>query len=117
MELVVEAKHLGQFLVGETMPGEQLPCAFDAPHEGMAGRRFAGEDGEFFSKTLVAHAASLGDGAQCFFIIRRRPLQKVHRLREPGRAPFFHSLGAAGCKMRDTICCHIVTASSIDWNG
>ena len=74
MELVVEAKHLGQFLVGETMPGEQLSRAFDATHEGIAGRRFAGEGGKFFSKTLVAHPASLGDGAQRFFIICRRSI-------------------------------------------
>jgi hypothetical protein len=80
------------------MPGEQLSCAFDAPHEGVADGRFTGEGGYFLSKTLVAHATSLGDGAQRFFIVRRRPLQKVHRLKKPIWALFSRAPTAAGCK-------------------
>ena len=50
VELVVKAKHLGEFLVREAMSGEQLSSALNPAHEGIASRRFAREGGEFFRK-------------------------------------------------------------------
>ena len=80
VELVVETKHLGQFLVGEPVAGEELPCTLDAPRHGVAGRGLACDIGEFFSKTLVAHPARLRDIPKRSLIVRRRPLQKVRSL-------------------------------------
>ncbi len=95
MELIVEAEHLGEFLVREAMSGEQLSGALNAPRESIAGRRFASESGEFFSKVLIAHATSPSDGPQSSSIIRRRPLQKVQRLKKPSWALFSRIHGTA----------------------
>ncbi len=80
VELVVEAEHLSQFLVGEPVAGQEMSCALDAPRHGVAGRWLACDIGEFFSKTLVAHRAGLRNIPERSLILRRRPLQKVRRL-------------------------------------
>ena len=76
----METKHLGQFLVGEPVAGEELPCALDAARHGVAGRRLACDIGEFFSKALVAHPARLRHIPERSLIVRSRPLQKVGSL-------------------------------------
>jgi hypothetical protein len=80
VELIVETEHLGQFLVGEPVAGEELPGTLDAARHGVAGGRLAGHLGEFFPEALIAHPAGLGDIAERSLIAFCRPLQKVRRL-------------------------------------